>query len=250
VWSVDASLLLIGAGIVSGVVGSGGGVTSLVSYPALLAAGVPPLPASMANLIAGVAMGPGSALTSRRELSGGVSALKRLLPAVALGTMVGSGLLLVTPPGIFARMVPFLVASASILLVVQPALMKLRKHGPDDGAVLDVAVVGAVSIYGGYFGAGSGVMLLAVILLLVDARVPPANAIKNILVATTSLTAAAVFSTMAQVPWSAVIPLAGGLLVGSALGPPIVRRLPPDIVRWFAAAFGFVLAILLWFDAL
>jgi uncharacterized protein len=250
VWPIDVSLLLIAAGIAAGVVGSGGGVTSLVSYPALLAAGIPPFPANMANLVAGVVMGPGSALTSRRELAGRGSALRRLLPAVALGTMIGSSLLLVTPPGVFARLVPFLVAGGSVVLVAQPALSKLRKHKLDDGAALAVPVVGAVSIYGGYFGAGSGVMLLGVTLLLVDARVPPANAIKNILVAGTSATAAAVFWTTGHVPWNAVIPLAGGLLVGSALGPAIVRRLPPYLVRWFAAAFGFVLAILLWFGAL
>lgn len=245
---VEAALLLVAAGVVAGVIGSGGGVTSLVSYPALLAVGIPALPANIANLVAGVAIAPGAALSSRRELAEARSSLISLLPVVVVGTLLGAGLLLVTPPGVFARVVPYLVIAGSVVLVLQPALLKLG--GPDDvegGSVIPIVLlVGAVSVYGGYFGAGSGVMLLAVLLLLVESRVPSANAIKNMLLSVMSLAAAVVFVAVQPVPWSAVIPLAGGLLIGSSIGPIIVRHLLPSLVRWIAASFGFLLAIYLW----
>lgn len=245
---VEAALLLVGAGVVAGVIGSGGGVTSLVSYPALLAVGIPPLPANIANLVAGVAIAPGAALSSRGELAEARSSLLRLLPVTAAGTVLGAGLLLIPSPGVFARVVPFLVLTGSVILVIQPVLLKLRSRDDAEGSsVLPVVLlVGAVSVYGGYFGAGSGVMLLAVLLLLVDSRVPPANAIKNMLLGVMSLAAAAVFIAVRPVPWSAGIPLAGGLLVGSSLGPIIIRHLPPSLVRWIAAGFGLILAVYLW----
>jgi uncharacterized protein len=190
--------------------------------------------------------GPGSAVSSRRELAEARPGLMRLLPIAVVGSAVGSVLLLLTPPGAFAQLVPFLVAGGSVVLIVQPALMKLRKRSHGGGAARAVLLVGVVSVYGGYFGAGSGVMLLAVVLVLVDSRIPSANAIKNMLVAITSLTAAAVFMVSEPVPWNAVLPLAAGLLVGSAVGPIIVRVLPPNVVRWFAAACGLFLAAYLW----
>jgi uncharacterized protein len=243
---VEAASLLIGAGIVAGIIGSGGGVTSLVSYPALLAVGIAPLPASIANLVAGVVMGPGSALSSRPELAETRIVLLRLLPVSILGTIAGAGLLLVTPPVVFARVVPFLVAAGSLVLVLQPTLLRLTGQRHGGRPLLILVSVGVVSVYGGYFGAGSGVMLLAVILLFVDSRVPPANAIKNILLGAISVVAATVFVVGGPVSWGAVLSLAVGLLIGSLLGPIIVRHLPPSLVRWIAATLGFVLAIYLW----
>jgi uncharacterized membrane protein YfcA len=243
--SAVAAVLLI-TGIVAGVVGSGGGITSLVSYPALLAVGIPPLPANVVNLVAAAAIGPGAAVSSRRELVDARPVLLRLLPVAALGSVLGSVLLLTTTAGMFARIVPFLVAGGSVVLLAQPALMRLRERVLVGAPFLTVLLVGAVSIYGGYFGAGSGVMLLAVVSVLVDPRIPPANAIKNMLIGATSLAAAAVFMINGGVQWGAVLPLAGGLLVGSALGPVVVRHLRPNLVRWLAAAFGFLLAAYLW----
>lgn len=244
--TVEASSFLLAAGVVAGIVGSGGGVTSLVSYPALLAVGVAPLPASIANLVAGVVTGPGSALTSRRELSEAREILVRLMPAATLGTVAGAALLLVTPPQVFSRLVPFLVVAGSLVLVLQPTLLKLSARPGGHGWLPQTMLVGVVSVYGGYFGAGSGVMLLAVILVLVEPRLPITNAIKNVLVGITSIVAAVVFVANGPVSWGAVLPLAGGLLVGSLLGPVVVRRLPANLVRWFAAVCGFALAVYLW----
>jgi uncharacterized protein len=236
--------LLVPAGVVAGVVGSAGGITSLISYPALLAVGVPPLPANVGNIVAAVAIGPGSALSSRRELEGTRRLLTRLLPVAAVGSVGGALLLLATPPGVFARVVPFLVALGSLVLLLQPTILSWRRGEAFGVGTLGV-VVALVSVYGGYFGAGSGVMFLAVVLFY-ESRVPRANAVKNVVVAATCGAAAVVLVLTAPVPWASVVPLAAGLLVGSALGPVVVRRMPGSAVRWLASALGFGLAVYLW----
>lgn len=237
--------LLVVAGVVAGLVGSAGGITSLIAYPALLAVGLGSVPATVANLVAAVVFGPGSALTSRAELRGARPALVRLLPiAVACGAL-GAGLLRLTPPGVFTRIVPFLVAAGSIALLVQPSLHQPAPHGRRD-RVLSGLLVGLFSVYSGFFGAGSGVMLLATCLLLLDPDLPRANALKNLLLSMSSVAAAAVFVLTGGVVWAAAVPLASGLLVGAAIGPVVVRRLPARAVRWAAALFGFTLAVELW----
>jgi uncharacterized membrane protein YfcA len=238
--------LLVPAGVVAGVLGSAGGITSLVSYPALIAVGLPPLPANVGNIVAAVALGPGSALASREELAGRRPVLLRLLPLALVGSAAGALLLLATPPGVFARVVPFLVALGALVLLLQPTLVGRREGELGVGAL--ALVVAPVSVYSGYFGAGSGVMFLAAVLFY-ESRVPPANAMKNVLVGVTCAAAALVLVLTAPVPWSAVVPLALGLLVGGTLGPRVVRRVPGRVVRWFAAALGFGLAVYLWFAA-
>ena len=240
------AVLLVPAGVVAGVLGSAGGITSLVSYPALLAVGLPPLPANVGNIVAAVALGPGSTLASRRELAGRRPVLLRLLPLALAGAVGGALLLLVTPPVVFARIVPFLVATGALVLLLQPTLVSRR--GGELGVGTLALVVAAVSVYSGYFGAGSGVMFLAAVLFY-ESRVPPANAMKNVLVGVTCAAAAVVLVVTAPVPWSAVAPLALGLLVGGAQGAGLVRRIPGHVVRWGAAALGFGLAVYLWFQA-
>jgi uncharacterized membrane protein YfcA len=241
------AVLLVPAGVVAGVLGSAGGITSLVSYPALLAVGLPPLPANVGNIVAAVALGPGSTLASRTELAGRRPVLLRLLPLALAGAVGGTLLLLSTPPGVFARIVPFLVATGALVLLLQPTLLS-RRRGGELGVGTLALVVAGVSVYSGYFGAGSGVMFLAAVLFY-ESRIPPANAMKNVLVGVTCAAAAVVLVVTAPVPWSAVAPLALGLLVGGALGPGLVRRVPGHVVRWGAAALGFGLAVYLWFQA-
>lgn len=229
------------AGVIAGAIGAAGGVTSLVSYPALLAVGVPPLPANIANLVAALACWPGSALTSRRELAGAGHRLARGLPAAALGAAAGSVLLLSTSPGVFTHVVPFLVAAGSLVLLAQPCLTRrVRRH---QGRAVAWPAVAVVSVYGGYFGAGSGIMLLALLLVLVDERLPEANAVKNMLLGAGTVTSAAIFALAGPVPWASVLPLAAGMLAGSAAGPPIARCVPPAVLRWAVGLLGLALAV-------
>jgi uncharacterized membrane protein YfcA len=242
-----AVVFLVVAGVVAGIVGTGGGITSLVSYPALLAVGLPPLAADVANLVALVACWPGSALTSRRELTGSGRWLARGLPLAALGAAGGALLLLTTPSELFGHLVPFLLAGGSLALLFQPVLTR-RLH-TRRGPLLALPVVASVSVYSGYFGAGAGVLLLATLLVLVDRRLPEANAVKNMLNGAATLAAATVLVVAGPVVWAAVVPLAAGLFVGATLGPVVVRHLPAAVVRVAVAALGLGLAVRLAFAA-
>jgi uncharacterized membrane protein YfcA len=238
---VTAAFLLL-AGVIAGVVGSAGGITSLVSYPALLALGIPALPANVTNLVAGAACWPGAALTSRREMAGSGAHLARGLPVAAAGAVVGAVLLLLTPPGTFTIIVPYLVAAGSLALLAQPLLTRATSGRRGHALV----PIGLVSVYGGYFGAGSGILLLAVALILVDPDLPRANALKNMLVGASTLAAAVVLALTGPVAWSFVAPLAIGLFGGSLVGPVLARRLPATVIRVTVAVLGLCLAVVLW----
>jgi uncharacterized membrane protein YfcA len=241
------SAALVGAGALAGLVGSAGGITSLVSYPALLAVGLPARAANLANAVALVACGPGSALTSQPELRGWREWLSRWAPVAALGAAAGAGLLLVTPSGTFARIVPFLIAAGSLALLFEPRLTAWRRGRGASGAALGLPLwLFAVTLYNGYFGAGAGVMTLTLMLVLVDRRLPTANALKNMLVGAAQIVSAAIFALSGSVRWGAVWPLALGLLIGSGLGPVVARRLPGRVLRWAIALLGLGLAVRLW----
>ena len=242
-------IALLGAGIVAGLVGTAGGITSLVSYPALLAVGIPALSANVANIVAVVACWPGSALASRSELTGKSSWLRRWAPVAALGGALGSALLLSTPAGIFARVVPFLVIAGSLSLLAQPRLSARRQRhpGPRTSLGLPIGLL-ALSAYGGYFGAGSGVMILALLLITAGSELPAANALKNMLIGAAAVISAIAFAVFGPVDWSAVAPLSAGMFAGSTLGPRVTRRMPTAVLRWLIALLGMALAIQLWLN--
>jgi uncharacterized membrane protein YfcA len=241
-------LFLAAAGAVAGLVGTAGGITSLVSYPALLLAGVAPLQANIANLVALVACWPGSAVASQPELRGRGPWLRRWGGVAAIGGAAGSVLLLVTSPGVFARVVPFLVAAGSLALLGQPWLAARPSWRPDAGwgRLLLPCGIAALSCYNGYFGAGSGVLTLALLLLTTEPLLPSANALKNMVVGAATITSAALFVALTRVDWGAVAPLAVGLFAGSLAGPWVARRLPPALLRWLVALTGLALAVHLW----
>jgi uncharacterized protein len=245
--SAADAVLLLGAGGLAGVVGTAGGITSLISYPALLAVGIPAWPANVANIVALVACWPGSAIASRPELQDRGPWLRRWLLVAAAGGAAGAALLLSTPAGVFGRVVPFLVAAASLGLLLQPRLSAWQEERPAKTTrlVLPFGLVSA-SVYNGYFGAGSGVMILALLLLTVDQHMARANALKNMLLGPASVVSAVIFALFAHVDWTAVIPLATGMLAGSTIGPWIARRMPGNLLRWLVALIGLGLAVRLW----
>ena len=249
--SVSRELFLVGAGAVAGLVGTAGGITSLVSYPALLLAGVAPVQANIANLVALVACWPGSAAASQPELRGRGPWLLRWGIVAAAGGAIGSVLLLNTSAGVFDRVVPFLVAVGSLALLFQPWLAARPTWQDADGRgkalLLPVGLL-VLSVYNGYFGAGSGVLLLALLLLTTDPLLPGANALKNMVIGAATITSAVLFAVLTRVDWAAVAALAAGLFVGSLIGPWVARRLPPGVLRWLVALSGLALAVRLWLD--
>jgi uncharacterized protein len=241
-----SSALLAAAGILAGIIGTAGGITSLVSYPALLAAGLPAFPANVANIVALVACWPGSALASKPELGGRGSWLARWGLLAAAGGAIGAVLFLSTPSRAFDRVVPFLIAAGSLALLLQPRISALQQHeGSHRGPILITGVV-AVSAYSGYFGAGSGVMTLALMLITTDPHLARANALKNMIVGAATIASALLFVSLERVEWAAVIPLAAGLFAGSLIGPRLARRLPAGLLRWLVALLGLGLAVKLW----
>jgi uncharacterized membrane protein YfcA len=235
--------LLVGAGIVAGIVGTAGGITSLVSYPALLVVGCSPLAASVANIVAVVACLPGSVLASREELKGQGSRLKHTLWVTVVGGVIGAALLVTTPAPTFARVVPYLVAAASILLLAQPKLSAWagRLHRGHRSMLL--AGLLAIMTYNGYFGAGAGIMTLTLVLVTVEGDLPRANALKNVLVGTASVVAAAALVVLGPVQFAAVVPLGAGLALGATIGPRVTRILSPSVLRPAVALLGLGLAL-------
>ena len=245
--SVANTFLLFGAGIIAGVIGSAGGITSLISYPALLAIGIPPLPANVTNAVALMGSFPGSGLGSRPELKGQGQWLRRWAPVAVAGAVVGVVLLLSTPDRIFNRIVPYLLVSAALVLLAQPRISRWHESRLARGNryLLPVGLF-VVGIYSGYFGAGSGIMILALLLLTVDRDFPRGNALKNMILGVADVVTAIAFLLFGPVHVQAALAVGGGLFVGSFMGPSVARRVSGNVLRVLAALLGFGLAVWLW----
>jgi uncharacterized membrane protein YfcA len=239
--SVVEFLLLILAGVAAGLVGTVTGLASVISYPALLAAGLPPVTANVTNTVALVFSGLGSTIGSRPELRGQRHRVRVLCLAGVLGGTVGAILLLSTPSGAFVKVVPWLIGFASLCVLI-PRPQEHPEPGHRDRNWVLVSVF-AISIYGGYFGAGAGVLMLALLLVATAETLPQSNAVKNVVLFFANGIAALAFVLYADVRWLAVLPLAAGFFVGGSLGPKVVRRLPAGPLRLVIALAGMAIAI-------
>ncbi|HUY30639.1 MAG TPA: sulfite exporter TauE/SafE family protein [Acidimicrobiales bacterium] len=242
-------LWLVLAGFGGGVAGSVAGLASLVSYPALLAVGLSPVAANVSNTVALVASSTGSVLGSRPELRGQRARAKRLGVSAVLGGATGGLLLLATPAGSFELVVPWLIGLASIgVLVRRRTSADAHATSHELGWALPVGVF-LVGIYGGYFGAAAGVMLLSFVLYSTGETLARGNAMKNLLAGAANGIAAVAFAVFGPVHWLAVLPLAAGFLAGGRIGPAIVRRAPATPLRVLIACAGLGLAVHLGLDA-
>jgi len=254
--SLPDALLLLVAGIAGGLSGSIAGLASLATYPALLAMGLPPVTANVTNTVALVFSSVGSVSASRPELTGQGRRLRPLAAAGATGAILGAALLLVTPGEAFELVVPWLIGLASVAILVRRPLIEVAvadAHVDRDAAghvprslVIGVGVIG---IYAGYFGAGAGVMLLALFLFMTGEVVARANAAKNLVLGVSNGIAAVALAIFGDVRWPFAAPLAVGLLIGGRLGPVVVRQLPDGPLRVGIALAGIGLALKLGYDA-
>jgi uncharacterized membrane protein YfcA len=242
---VTEAWLLVLAGVGAGLTGSIAGLASLVSYPALLASGLPPLAANVTNTTALFGGAVGAAAGSRRELSGQWRRLRTLMLLAGTGGAVGAALLLTTDESTFEAVVPWLIALGSALLLLRGRLRRwaARRRRPEPARAwrghLLVAVVG---VYGGYFGAGAGIILLAVLAVQTSEPLPVTNAVKNVASSTANLVASVAYVFLAPVAWTAVLAVGAGALVGSWIGPQVVRVLPERPLRYAIACAGLGLA--------
>jgi uncharacterized protein len=245
---LDPVWLLL-AGLGGGLLGSVAGLASLVSYPVLLAVGLPPVTANVSNTVALVFSSIGSVSGSRPELRGQRSEARRLGVIAIAGGVTGGILLLATPSSAFKLVVPWLIGFSSLAILIRRDPNRrppVTTHGPR--WLLSIGVY-LVAVYGGYFGAAAGVLLLALLLGVTAEPLARSNALKNLLLGLANGVAAVAFVAFGPVRWSAVVPLAAGFFVGGRLGPIIVRKAPAGPLRLLIACAGLGLAIHLGVDA-
>jgi uncharacterized protein len=226
------------AGTINTVVGSG----TLITFPVLLAFGYAPVIANVSNTIGLVPGSISGAIGYRRELSGQHGRLLRFGTASLLGGITGAVLLLVLPASTFKAIVPAFIAVALVLAVAQPALnRRLAGHvasGSRRIRVLLPVAIYVTGVYGGYFGAGQGIILLAILGVTLPQSLHDSNALKNVLAGLVNGVAGVYFMFAAHVDWAPAALIAGGSILGAQLGARYGRRLPPGALRALIVLVG------------
>lgn len=238
------ALALFGAGVAAGAINAVVGSGTLVTFPVLLALGYPPVVANVSNTVGLVPGSLSGAYGYRRELAGQRDRLIRLGAASLLGSVTGALLLLVLPAAAFKAIVPALIALACVLVVVQPRLTERLRAGrgarPAHGGTLLPVGVYAAGVYGGYFGAAQGVLLIALLGIFLDEDLQRINAAKNVLAGIVNGVAAALFVFIADVAWLPALLLGVGTMVGGQVGARMGRSLPAAALRWVVVAIGLI----------
>lgn len=246
-----AALAVLAAGLAAGTVNTIVGAGSLITFPTLLALGYSPIVANVSNTVGLVPGALSGSVGYRRELHGQRGRLGRLGAAAAAGGITGGVLLLVLPSSVFDRVVPVLILAASVLVALQPRVSRWvqsrrraanasgEHHG---GPGLYACLVGA-GIYGGYFGAAQGVLLIALLAIFLDDHLQRLNAAKNVLAVLVNGVAAVLFVAVAHVAWEVAALLAVGSVLGGQLGASVGRRLPPGLLRGVVVVVGVAVAI-------
>lgn len=243
---VEAGLIVLaglGAGTINAVVGSG----SLITFPTLVWVGLPPVVANVSNTVGLVPGAASGAWGYRRELAGQRRRLMRLGAGTLTGSVVGAILLLVLPPVVFSTVVPALILLACLLVVIQPWLVRRLADRPrhDHGGPLVWLAIFGTGMYGGYFGAAQGVLLIAVLAVGLDETLQRVNAAKNVLGGLANLVAGVLFIVVADVNWAAAGLVAAGAVVGGLLGARVARRLAPAVLRAVVVLIGIIAVVTL-----
>jgi uncharacterized membrane protein YfcA len=190
----------------------------------------------------------GSVISAQPELAGQRRRIIRFGLAGAVGGALGALLLLSQPAGTFEQVVPWLVAFASVVLMLRPWLRSLQAGRVSEHSVAVLLLIGLISIYGGYFGAAAGVLIVATLGAFLADAYARVNALRSIILGTANLSASIIFAVVADIRWSMVVPLALGCIGGAALAPPIVRRIPETPLRLVVGVAGLVVAVTMYFD--
>lgn len=229
--------LLVAAGFSGGFINAAVGSGTLIVYPALLAVGIPPVAANGTNT---TGLSPGSfssAWAYRLELRDRMPRLAWPLVATAVGAAVGATLVVFLPSEVFTTVVPWLVGTATVLVAVQPLLVRwVGTHRAQSRRAWPWT--GLIGVYGGYFGAAQGVMLMAALGLVYDPDTQRSNAAKNILAAVANVVAAVVFALSGAVVWWAAAAVAVGSIPGGYVGGRVARRLPGSVLRGLVVLIG------------
>ena len=239
------ALAAVAAGLVNALAGGG----SLISFPALTAVGLAPLLANVTNTVALFPGYLGATLAQRQQLTGQGRRLRQLLPVAGLGGWLGGLLLLHTDSRLFDQLVPWLILSGSLLLAIQGrvrawVVARTQRHGRSPSERWAGLPVFLAAVYGGYFGAGLSVIVLAVLAMVLDDDLTRLNALKQAIAFVTNLAAAVLFLGSGQLSWPAAIVMTGGALAGGAFGGRLAGRIDPDALRTLVVSVGLVVALL------
>jgi uncharacterized membrane protein YfcA len=246
-------VLLVAAGLAAGGVNAIAGGGSLITFPSLIATGLPTVAANVTNSISVFPGYVSSVAGSRADLAGQGRRVRAVLPVSVVGSAAGCALLLLTPARAFEVIVPFLVLGAAATLAFQQRLRGLVGHprtmSPRRASITLQAVVFVGAIYGGYFGAALGVMYVAALALILDEPINRINALKNVLSASVGLVTVVVFAIFAPVHWGAVLTLAPATIIGGYAGARLARRLPAKVLRLIIVIFGTAIGLVLLYRA-
>jgi uncharacterized protein len=238
------ALAIFGAGIAAGTINTVVGSGTLITFPVLLGFGYSPVVANVSNTIGLVPGSATGALGYRQELSGQRRRMIPLATASIVGGCVGAALLLSLPGSAFKAIVPVFIAVALLLIVAQPRLAKALEHRrrPAHANAGPLATVGvfASGVYGGYFGAAQGILLLSILGLAIDDDLQRINALKVVLAGLVNFVAAIIFVFAAHVAWGAAALIAVGSTIGGVLGARVGRRLPEGVLRAVIVVVGIV----------
>jgi len=240
------------AGVVNAIAGGG----SLITFPSLIAVGLPSVAANVTNSIAVFPGYVSSVVGSRADLAGQGRRLRAIVPIGLVGSVLGCALLLGTPARAFEVVVPFLVLGAAAILFFQERLRALVGRSTSENGrstsekkVTLRLVVFIGGIYGGYFGAALGVMYVAALALVLDEPLNRINALKNVLSACVGLVTVVVFAVFAPVHWGAVLVVAPATIVGGYAGAHLARRLPARVLKVLIVTFGTIISLILFWRA-
>jgi uncharacterized protein len=242
--------ILIGlAAVAGGLVNALAGGGTLITFPMLTAVGIPPVVANITNTVALCPGYIGGTFAQRNDLGGQKRRLCLLLPTGVVGGIAGGLLLLYTSDTLFRKLIPYLILTAVLLLAFQDRMRNwVIARMSDEGhrhlnEVWSMFLIFPAAVYGGYFGAGLGVMMLAVLGLVLEDTLTRLNALKQSLSFSINIAAAIFFLFSGQVVWSAAIVMAGGALAGGVLGGRMAGRIRPVTLRWIVISIGLLVAV-------
>src|SRR5579875_2829420 len=235
------------AGVAAGGINAAVGSGSLITFPALLTFGVPPVLANVSNNVGLVPGSVSGAIGYRRELAGQWRRLLRLGAAAAAGSLAGAFLLLSLPTGTFSVIVAALIMVACALVIIQPWLNRWLAARQSAGTPRRngglLAGIGAAAAYGGYFGAAQGVLMIGLLGTFLDEPLQRVNGIKNVLAGVVNGVAAIVFILATHVAWALVVLIAAGSTIGGLIGARIGRKLPPMALRALVVVIGLIAVV-------
>jgi len=237
------AIAAVAAGLINALAGGG----SLITFPTLMAVGIPPVMANVTNTVALCPGYLGATLAQKKDLHGQQKRIWLLLPSAVIGGIIGGILLLNSSDKVFERLIPFLILLAAALLAFQDTLRSClqRRQGDKKGNIPEIWAflpIALASIYGGYFGAGLGVIELAILGLFLKDNLTRLNALKQLLSLVVNVAASWFFLFSNQVYWSAAIVVAIGSLIGGLLGGKLARIISPSYLRWTVVILSIITA--------